>query len=63
MRKASVPISQLDAKTFPVNYIITNAQVDTLAKLFTPEIKKFFVEERTQKEFNDWKETQIEYVA
>ena len=46
----------LEAETFPVNYIPSSDQVNTLAKLLAPEIKKFFADERTQKEFIEWKE-------
>ena len=58
MKKASTTTPKLDAKTLPVNYIPTNAQVEALAKLLVPEIKRFFIEERTQKKFNEWIENQ-----
>jgi len=58
MKKISTASLPLKAESFPVNYIPTNTQVNTLAKLLIPEVKKFFADEQTQKEFIKWKEKQ-----
>ena len=58
MKKVPTASIPLKAESFPTNYIPTNAQVNTLAKLLIPEIKKFFADEKTQKEFSEWKEKQ-----
>ena len=44
-------------------FIPSKEQSLALARLLTPEIKKFFADERTQKEFNEWKEKQNNYIA
>ena len=39
-------------------FIPNKEQTEALARLFIPEIKMFFSDERTQKKYNEWKEKQ-----
>jgi len=38
--------------------VITDKQAEVLARLFLPEIKRYFADENVQKEFDDWKQAQ-----
>jgi len=50
--------SQPILKATPKNFNPSQKQINAFAKRLMPEIKKFFADEQTQKEFNRWKEKQ-----
>ena len=41
-----------------VEFTLSQKQIETLAHRLMPEIKKYFADERIQKEFEEWKERQ-----
>ena len=47
-----------DIKTSSEKFTPSKKQIDAISLRLMPEIKKFFADKRTQKEFNDWKEKQ-----
>ena len=50
----------LHTETVPADFSPTQKQIDILARRLMPEIKKFFANEKIQKEFAEWKEKQSE---
>jgi hypothetical protein len=53
----------LHIKTIPAGFTPTQEQIDTLARRFMPEIKKFFADEQVQREFAEWQERQMQSAA
>ena len=58
MEESSTSTPQSETKTVQSDFVISQKQIDALASRLLPEIKKFYTDERTQKEFNEWKEKQ-----
>ena len=63
MKKATSEIANTTLSIKNVSEVFTPSkeQINIFAERLVPEIKKFFTDERTQKEFNDWKKKH--YVA
>ena len=57
MMKSSIA-SQATPKVNPVSFNLSQQQINAFAKRLMPEIKKYLADERTQKEFDRWKEKQ-----
>ncbi|MCL2546839.1 MAG: hypothetical protein FWE06_06550 [Oscillospiraceae bacterium] len=38
--------------------VITDKQTEILARLFLPEIKRYFADETVRKDFKEWEQTQ-----
>ena len=55
MMKSSIA-SQATPKVNSVNFNPSRKQINAFAKRLMPEIKKYLADERTQIEFNRWKE-------
>ena len=58
MKKTPDTTPDIDIQTNPANYAPTQTQIDALARRLMPEIKKFFVDEQTQREFAKWQQRQ-----
>ena len=54
----SPTVSQATPKINSVNFKPSQKQINAFAKRLMPEIKKYLADERTQKEFDRWKEKQ-----
>jgi hypothetical protein len=44
----------LRTETEPIGFAPTRAQIDAIARLLMPEIKRYFTDARIQREFAEW---------
>ena len=58
LKKTISTTPPLHTETVPVDFSPTQKQIDILARRLMPEIKKFFADEKIQKEFAEWKGNQ-----
>ena len=53
-----IPKTGTDTNINNAKFIPSKEQMEAISLRLMPEVKKFFADERTQKEFNAWKEKQ-----
>ena len=58
MKKTPDTTPDIDIQANPVNFSPTQTQIDALARRLIPEIKKFFADEQTQRDFVEWQQRQ-----
>jgi len=56
--KRQLKVTPANNNSLGVEFSPSQEQIETLAHRLMPEIKKYFADERIQKEFEEWKESQ-----